>query len=80
VIFGIVGDDRRLEYTVIGDLVNLAAKLDKHNKKSGTCALAAQDAFAMALAQGYRPRAPRQTRRTCRVDSTDAPVDLVVLA
>ena len=80
VIFGAVGDDTRLEYTVIGEPVNLAAKLDKHNKKSGTRALATQDAFAMALAQGYRPRAPRQTRRACRIDGTDAPVDLVVLA
>jgi adenylate cyclase len=36
VIFGAVGDDTRLEYAVIGEPVNLAAKLDKHNKKSGT--------------------------------------------
>jgi hypothetical protein len=53
---------------------------DKHNKKSGTRALATQDTFAATLAQGYRPKAPRQTRRACRVDGTDAPVDLVVLA
>jgi class 3 adenylate cyclase len=68
-------DDTRLEYTVIGEPVHLAAKLDKHNKKSGTRALATQDAFAMALAQGYRPRAPapdamrlpdRWHRRACR--------------
>jgi adenylate cyclase len=80
VIFGAVGDDTRLEFTVIGEPVNLAAKLDKHNKESGTRALATQDAFAMALAQGYRQKAPRQTRRACRVDVTDVPVDLVVLA
>jgi adenylate cyclase len=80
VIFGAVGDDTRLEYTVIGEPVNLAAKLDKHNKKSGTRALATQEAFAMALAQGYCPENPRETRRACRVDGTDAPVDLVVLA
>jgi class 3 adenylate cyclase len=35
VIFGPVGDDTRLESTVIGEPVNLAAKLDKHNKKLG---------------------------------------------
>jgi adenylate cyclase len=79
VIFGAVGDDTRLEYTVIGEPVNLAAKLDKHNRKSGTRALATRDAFAMALAQGYCPTAPRETRRACRVDGTDAVVDLVVL-
>ena len=80
VIFGAVGNDTRLEYTVIGEPVNLAAKLDKHNKKSGTRALATQDAFAMALVQGYCPKTPRETRRACLVDGADAPVDLVVLA
>jgi class 3 adenylate cyclase len=73
VIFGAVGDDTRLEYTVIGEPVNLAAKLDKHNKKSGTRALATQDAFAMAL--GLSPKGPapdamrlpdRWHRRACR--------------
>jgi class 3 adenylate cyclase len=54
VIFGPV---TRLESTVIGEPVNLAAKLDKHNKKLGTRALATQDAFAIALAQGYYPKA-----------------------
>jgi adenylate cyclase len=80
VIFGAVGDDTPLEYTVIGDPVNLAARLEKHNKKLGTRALATRDAFAMALAQGYRPKVPQETRRACRVDGTDAPLDLVVLA
>jgi adenylate cyclase len=32
VIFGAVGDDMQLEYTVIGEPVNLAAKLDKHKE------------------------------------------------
>jgi adenylate cyclase len=80
VIFGAVGNDTRLEYTVIGEPVNLAAKLDKYNKKSGTRALATQDAFAMALVQGYCPKTSRETRCACLVDGTDAPVDLVVLA
>jgi adenylate cyclase len=77
---GVGLNETRLEYTVIGEPVNLEAKLDKHNKKSGTRALATRDAFAMALAQGYRPKASRETRRACRIDGTDAPVDLVVLA
>jgi adenylate cyclase len=32
VMFGTIGDESRLEYTVIGEPVNLAAKLEKHMK------------------------------------------------
>ncbi len=52
VVFGAVGDDSRLEYTVIGDAVNLAAKLENHCKVESTHATISSDALALARAQG----------------------------
>jgi len=53
VLFGILGHGKRLEYTVIGDTVNLAAKLEKQNKTAGTRGLTTRAAYELACAQGY---------------------------
>ncbi len=56
VLFGAVGDSSRLEITVIGDAVNLSAKLEKANKDFGSRGVTTADAYELALEQGYRPR------------------------
>jgi len=79
-IFGAVGDESRLEYTVIGDAVNLAAKLEKATKDQKVRAHTTGETYDTAVAQGYTPPDTKDRRTAQSVDGVDEPVDLVVLA
>ena len=80
VIFGAVGDGERLEFTVIGDAVNFAAKLEKHNKDEKTRALTDIRTYRLAEQQGYVAPLPREHRPARKVGGVSEPVDIVVLA
>ncbi|MCC0016251.1 MAG: adenylate/guanylate cyclase domain-containing protein [Rhodobiaceae bacterium] len=53
IVFGAVGSNERLEFTVIGPAVNLSAKLEKFNKELGSTALATAELLQVARRQGY---------------------------
>jgi len=79
IVFGAVGDETRLEYTVIGDPVNLCAKLEKHNRVARTRALTTRPSFDLAQRQGYTASGRYEHRDGVTIDGVTMPVDIVVL-
>lgn len=78
VVYGVMGHADRLEFTVIGDAVNQAAKLEKHAKSEGARVIATRDLLVRAAAQGARV-SPLRNCPGAAVEGLSAPVDLVVL-
>jgi|TARA_R110002072_G_scaffold12038_21_gene53068 adenylate cyclase len=79
ILFGTVGDETRLEITVIGDAVNLSAKLEKHNKATGTRGLVTAASFKLGESQGFQSSKRFQELPQQSVSGVRAPVDLLGL-
>ena len=79
IVAGVIGDEERLEYTVIGDPVNLSAKLESHTKREGARALSTRATLEIAIAQGFDPRARYGALPGRLVSGMDEPLDLVTL-
>lgn len=77
VVVGNIGDTRRLEFAVLGDTVNVAARLEAMTRTE-RCALIASDDLVASLAEEERPRlcdgmTPLHGQA---VRGRDAPIDL----
>jgi len=80
VVFATIGSADRLEYTVIGEAVNLAAKLEKHNKAERTKAITPWLVYELARLQGYTPEGRIERRRGAVVAGVADPIDLAILS
>lgn len=76
---GAIGRGTRLDYTIVGEPANLAAKLEKHNKVVGCRALVDATTLAAARAEGWAGR-PVRALAGAEVAGVERRLDLAVLA
>jgi len=79
VAFGAVGQENRLEITVIGSAVNHSAKLEKHNKELGSSLIAAAETYREAVENGYGGTLQPEFR-TEPIDGAAEPQEIVILS
>jgi len=65
-VAGIIGAHDRHEYTVIGDTVNVAARLQELCKQQGHDLLISETTYELARASGYAPRIAAESSVTLR--------------
>lgn len=79
VAFGAVGQENRLEITVIGSAVNYSAKLEKHNKVLGSKLIVAANTYREALEKNYSSDFTAEFK-TAIVEGVAEPQEIVVLS
>ncbi len=79
VLFGTVGFGDRLEFTVIGETVNLAAKLEKYNKTLNSSMIMDDATYLRAEAEGYSPAILRRFPNSS-IPGVSKPIGIVELA
>jgi adenylate cyclase len=79
VVHGVIGYDDRLEFTVIGDAVNVAAKLEKHAKIENARVITTRAALERARAQGATI-SPLRLANAATVEGVGEPIDLAIIA
>ena len=79
VVFGMIGDESRLEFTVLGEAVNIAIKLDKFAKEIGCLALVDRPAFELARRQGYEPSRRTTLRPRQQIGGVEGVRDVVAI-
>jgi adenylate cyclase len=80
VTFGAIGTEGRLEYAVIGDPVNRAAKLQALTKTMAARALVTSVAWTAAIEQGFQPVRPHQRHQGYSLPGLADAVDVVALS
>ncbi|MEP3430323.1 MAG: adenylate/guanylate cyclase domain-containing protein [Roseibium sp.] len=78
VTVGVIGSKNRLEFTVIGDAVNRAAKLEDANKSQKSTVLTDRVTWELAQKQGYSDEF-LETRPQSIISGLVKPIDLVLL-
>lgn len=79
VTMGVVGDISHMEYTVIGDPVNVSAKLDRYCKIERCQVLTTEETFNMALQQGFIPTGNIEKLYRRTVEGLSTSINLVIL-
>jgi adenylate cyclase len=80
VICGTIGEEGKLEYAVIGEPVNHAAKLQAHTKEAGVRALTTRLVLDKARQQGYADVRCRELTGSRRIAGVEAALELVAIA